>query len=54
MDNQKAIEKLKTVEELGDTERGHEAADAILCELLIELGYQDVVDEFNKLEKWYA
>jgi len=38
----------------GDTEDYHIAADKLLCELLIELGYKEVVDEFNKLGKWYA
>jgi hypothetical protein len=31
----------------------HEAADDVLCQLLIELGYTDIVIEFVKLDKWY-
>lgn len=38
----------------GDTEVLHGIYDAILCELLTELGYADVVAEFEKLEKWCA
>jgi len=37
-----------------DKEEDHVKADDILCVLLRELGYDKVVDEFNKLEKWYA
>ncbi len=37
-----------------DTERGHVEADNILCELLKELGYSDVVEEFEKIDKWYS
>ena len=37
-----------------DSESGHEDADQALCELLVCLGYREVVDAFNELEKWYA
>ena len=35
-------------------EEGHKAADKILCELLNTLGYSDVVDEWEKVYKWYS
>ena len=38
----------------GDKERDHGEADELLCGLLRELGYQEVVDEYNNIEKWYA
>jgi len=38
----------------GDIERAHSAADHILCQLLVELGLEDVVAEFDKIDKWYA
>ena len=38
----------------GDIESNHAEADEILCNLLEELGYKKLVDEFRKLEKWYA
>ena len=38
----------------GDTEAAHSLYDDILCELLLELGYNKLVDRFNALERWYA
>jgi hypothetical protein len=49
-----AIKKLKELQDGGDTEADHGNADAILCDLLIELGYADVVAEWEKVDKWYA
>lgn len=37
-----------------DTEIAHCSADQILCNILEELGYSDIVEEYNKIEKWYA
>lgn len=38
----------------GDCEIAHIEADALLCELLRQLGYGDVVEAWEKVEKWYA
>lgn len=38
----------------GDAEGAHSRADNALCELLIALGYKDVVLAWRKVEKWYA
>lgn len=38
----------------GDTEAAHINADAILCELLIKLGFQKTVDAWSAVDKWYA
>jgi hypothetical protein len=38
----------------GDIEYNHIEADEILCDLLKDLGYQDLVNKFRKLKKWYA
>lgn len=38
----------------GDIEADHWAADTLLLEVLLELGYVDLVEGFNKLPKWYA
>lgn len=48
--------KTRLIEEFSnyDTEAAHANADDCLCELLIELGYKDVVDLFDRIEKWYA
>lgn len=37
-----------------DTEMSHIAADRILCKFLTFLGHSDVVEEYFKIEKWYA
>jgi hypothetical protein len=37
-----------------DIEINHSEADDILCDLLNDLGYTELVNEFKKLEKWYA
>lgn len=38
----------------GDPEAAHGCADDLLCETLCELGYGEMVEEFNKIHKWYA
>lgn len=38
----------------GDAEADHSRADDLLCELLAELGYQEVVEAWRKVDKWYA
>ena len=48
------IEKLKLCQKNIDTEYAHMEADLIICDLLIELGFKDVVDEYDKVGKWYA
>ena len=37
-----------------DKEESHVRADGLLCELLIELGYSDIVADFERIGKWYA
>lgn len=32
----------------------HGRADQIICRLLSDLGYGDVVREFEKIDRWYA
>ena len=39
---------------LHDTEENHVDADDILCEALRLLGQGALVDQYNKLDKWYA
>lgn len=38
----------------GDQEGAHLNADAHLCGLLVALGFKDIVDEYDKIDKWYA
>lgn len=51
---QQAIERLRECQHDGDTEGAHCDADEVLCDLLCALGYQDVVDEYRLVSKWYA
>lgn len=37
-----------------DLEAAHYDADELLCELLNQLGYSDIVDLYNLVGKWYA
>ena len=56
MNREEAIKQLNELSSdySGDTEADHSTADNILCELLSSLGYQDVVDAWEKVNKWYA
>lgn len=54
MTREEAIERLKSWQGPTDIEIAHGEADDVLCELLVSLGYQDVVDEWEKVDKWYA
>jgi len=54
MDREEAINELKQWQAHDDTEIEHLRADEVLCDLLISLGYQDVVDEWKEVGKWYA
>ena len=42
------------IDQGGDIEGKHEQADALICELLNALGYEQAVLIFEKMEKWYA
>ena len=45
---------ISKAKEGGDPEEGHMNADAVLCVLLTELGFADVVEAWNTVDKWYA
>jgi len=51
---QKAVDLLKKEQLNTDIEIAHCNADEILLDLLEKLGCKEVVEEFNKIEKWYA
>lgn len=53
MTKEEVIAELKEVNKL-DTECAHYKADEILCKLLKSLSYQDVVEVYNDIYKWYA
>ena len=49
-----AIEKMKECVNNADTEVAHLDADAVLCDVLTQLGYKELVDLYEKVKKWYA
>jgi len=49
-----AIQRLQDAAAARDKEHAHAAADDALCKLLVGLGYEDVVEEYMKVGKWYA
>lgn len=38
----------------GDQETSHMYADSLMCYVLNQLGYQEGVEIFEKMPKWYA
>lgn len=50
-----AIHALQTAAGHHNPEQGHRDADAVLCDLLRRLGFEDVVDAYVAVDpKWYA
>lgn len=54
MTREEALEKLKGIAASDSTEIAHIYADDVLLELLVSLGYEDVVAEWKKIDKWYG
>lgn len=54
MTKEEAIEALRKCQARHDIEEAHIEADSVLTELLTDLGYGEVVDEWHKVDKWYA
>jgi hypothetical protein len=48
------ITELQKLQNDDDIEHNHWVADQILCNILTELGYSDVAEEYEKISKWYA
>ena len=48
------VEELKFLQTSDDPESAHYQADEVLCGLLSGLGYDVVVEEYNKIGKWYS
>lgn len=50
-----ALDRLDGIlNECGDIEADHIKADEVLCQLLISLGYEAVVEKWQEIPKWYA
>jgi len=54
MTKEEALNKLAECQKNDETEMAHSYADDVLCALLDELGYGDVVAEYRKVSKWFA
>lgn len=50
----KYVRRLEKEAKSYDTETAHCDADGLLCDLLRDLGYEKVVEAYQKVEKWYA
>lgn len=50
---EKYLQKLKDTALTGDYEKDHKEADNILCSLLLELGFREVVNLYDEIEKRY-
>ena len=48
------MDRLKAAQDNCDAESAHADADDVLCDLLKALGYNRVVEEYDKVKKWYA
>jgi hypothetical protein len=54
MDINELKDKLKSCHQSNDKEEAHKDADQILCSLLIECGFPDIVEEYCRVSKWYS
>ena len=54
MTRDKALIELRRLQKSGDTECAHSGADGVLCKLLETLGFEDVVAEYHRVDKWYS
>ena len=54
MTREEALAELAEIKKDTDREAAHMDADHVLCRLLMSLGYEDVVDAYHNIGKWYA
>ena len=57
MTKEQAVIALQIIEresKRGDTEVAHGKADDILCQFLEQLGFREIVDAWDRVDKWYA
>lgn len=54
MNKIEALVLLREEQKNEDWEIAHSNADDILCKFLLSLGYEDIVREYNLINKWYA
>lgn len=46
--------EMRRIDRDNDTEMAHILADELMCKLLRELGYDEGVDIFEQMDKWYS
>ena len=51
---EESIKYLRACQKINETEGAHWDANQILCDLLIFLGFENVVNEWRKVKKWYS
>lgn len=54
MTEQEAIQEIENKCHSGDKEMDHSRADEVLCDFLKSLGFFDLVEAWEKVDKWYA
>lgn len=54
MTPQEFKEKMEEIADILDIEVSHGFADDLMKQVLIELGYEEGVQVFEKMDKWYA
>jgi hypothetical protein len=54
MDREKALAKLTKLQKGVSPDDAHREADAVLCRLLTDLGYADIVAAWGNVPKWYS
>lgn len=52
--HEKYVKLMQEQTENHDIENAHCAADDLLCDLLVDLGFKDVVEIYSGIQKWYA
>lgn len=46
--------RMRAIANDSDTEAAHSKADRLLCEVLVSLGYEDGVEVFELMDRWYG
>lgn len=56
IDTTEYLRRLKEAKDLEDydTEKAHIDADNVLCDLLHNLGYTEIVEKYAEIYKWHA
>ena len=49
-----ATRRMKAIAEYKEREEAHIAADKLMCNVLMRLGYEELVDIYTSMERWYA